>query len=138
LEQVYRTFFDAFWQKTYGELRLAHLAGIERSSGQRRIVRWLHRLLAQAKQDGSPIAAGSAPANTRAGIEHKGYAQSMRLIEWKGVLMPEEQAYREGYQGGFERFKKSDDPDDDLESAVKRLQAEGKLPIYPETEVRNG
>jgi hypothetical protein len=51
------------------------------------------------------------------------------MIEWKGRLIPEEQAYQEGYNGGFERFLDGDDPNDDLEALVKKFQAEGKMPI---------
>ena len=68
-----------------------------------------------------------------------GSPRPIRMIEWKGRMVPEEQAYREGYYGGFERFRPSDHPDDDLEAVVKRLQAEGKLPILaPRERANNG
>lgn len=53
---------------------------------------------------------------------------STRLIEWNGRLIPEEQAYQEGYYGGWERFLPGDDPDDDLLAAAKRY---GLLPPDP-------
>jgi len=64
-----------------------------------------------------------------------GVARPIRMIEWKGRMVPEEQAYREGYYGGFERFLPGDHPDDDLLAVVERLRAEGKLILPPP---RNG
>jgi hypothetical protein len=129
LECVYTTYFDDFWRRKYGELHLTHVVDTERS-GQRRIVRWLHRLKAQ-----TPVMSATAetvivqenlPTETNG---FNGYGPE-RLIEWKGRLVSEAQAYQEGYEGGFERFVKGDHPDDDLEAAMKRLQAEGKLPVF--------
>src|SRR5262249_38037216 len=45
LVQVYRAYFDEWWQQKYGLLQLSHLVETEKSSGQIRLVRWLKRLL---------------------------------------------------------------------------------------------
>ncbi|HEY4384519.1 MAG TPA: hypothetical protein VGN34_08620 [Ktedonobacteraceae bacterium] len=47
-------------------------------------------------------------------------------------MILEEEAIKQGYKGGFERFKDGDDPDDDLDAVVRRLQAEEKLPLLAE------
>jgi hypothetical protein len=130
LARVYNTFFDPFWKQKYGELDVSHLVDTERS-GKIRIVRWLARLQAEAED--------TASAGTRA-VENlygaNGHTANTRMVMWNGRLIPEKQAYQEGYEGGFERFKKGDHPDDDLEATLKRLQAEGKLPVLEE--VSNG
>jgi hypothetical protein len=122
LEQVYVTYYDNFWRSKFGELHLSHLVETERSSGQRRIVRWLNRLRSQVA---GPTVSTAEPA--RQVVISASSTPPVRMIEWKGRLIPEEQAYREGYNGGFERFLDGDDPNDDLEALVKKFQAEGKI-----------
>jgi hypothetical protein len=128
LEEVYHLYRDEFWQSRYGDLHLSHLIGKERS-GSLRIGRWLLRLK-------SGIASSTHGTRSRASIEViRAPRPPVRLIEWQGRLVPEEQAYREGYQGGFERFKPGDHPDDDLFAAAARLRAEGKLATCQAKEV---
>src|SRR5436853_7451845 len=67
-----------------------------------------------------------------------GSVRPTRMIEWKGRMVPEEQAYREGYYGGFERFKPSDNPLDDLAARVKYYQSIGKPPTCPQTHESEG
>ena len=130
LERVYTTFFDSFWKQKYGELHVGHLVDTERS-GKIRIVRWLSRL--QAEED-APAETGTAESLNGA----NGHVATVRMVMWKGRQIPEAQAYQEGYEGGFERFKKGDHPDDDLAATLKRLQAEGRLPTFEEAQVSNG
>jgi hypothetical protein len=117
LEQIYDECCDKWWCDHFGDLHVSHLIEKEKSHGQRRIVRLLKRI-----QSRSPVVAAKS----------NGTAETERLVEWNGRLIPEKQAYHEGYEGGFERFKKGDHPDDDLEATLKRLQAEGKLPVLEE------
>jgi hypothetical protein len=42
-----------------------------------------------------------------------------------------EDAHQQGYEGGFEKFRRSDHPDDDLAAAAALLAAEGKLATAP-------
>ncbi len=60
-----------------------------------------------------------------------GSIRALRMVEWKGRMVSEEQAYKEGYYGGFERFKPSGHPVDDLAARVKYYQSIGKLPTFP-------
>jgi hypothetical protein len=110
LEQVYTVFFDHFWKTTYGELHLSHLVERERSSGKIRLIRWLERL----------------HRNTKAG---QGSPPDPSQVLWRGRMIPIAQAEKQGYLGGWERFAPGDHPDDNLETVVRRLQEEGKLPI---------
>jgi hypothetical protein len=124
LERVYDECCDKWWRDHYGELHVSHLVEKEKNHGQRRIVRLLKRVQSRSQVTASVAGAGETPASTPTGNLEP------RMVMWKGHLVPEEQAYAEGYEGGFERFKKGEHPDDDLEATLKRLQAEGKLPMF--------
>lgn len=123
LEQVYDECCDKWWREHYGELHVSHLVEKEKNHAQRRIVRLLKRVQSRRQVAATTNGEGSATASTTTG-------EPERMVMWKGRLVPEEQAYKEGYEGGFERFKKGEHPDDDLEASLKRLQAEGKLPVF--------
>jgi hypothetical protein len=109
---------DDWWQQRNGPLNVTDLWKMEDSSGEHRIVQVLARL--KSKEH----------IRSRA-VRKQGSEPPVRTVWWNGREVPEEQAYQEGYEGGFERFKKSDHPDDDLAALAKRLQAEGILPTYP-------
>ena len=55
-------------------------------------------------------------------------SEQVRLVTWKGQIMLEDEAYQQGYYGGWERFRPGTHPDDDLDAAYARLVAQGKLP----------
>jgi hypothetical protein len=130
LEKVYDECCDNWWKSRYGDLHVSHLVEKERKHGQRRIIRLLKRVQGQEQSDTAPVSTHKKETIYREpGTYILDTGEYLRIVEWKGRLVPEEEAYREGYQGGFERFKKGDHPDDDLEATLKRLQAEGKIPI---------
>lgn len=111
---------DEWWRERNGTLEVTDLWRTEHESGEHRIVRVLARLKSKQHRTHS---------DRQSAVEGP-----TRMIWWNGREIPEEQAYREGYEGGFERFKKGDHPDDDLEAVARRLLAEGKIPNYPRME----
>jgi hypothetical protein len=120
LQQVYETYCDDFWKQRYGTLHLSHLVQTEKRSGQVRIVRWIARLLLQERgygvQKGSEGDRVATPGTTFSVLEMAEPSLS-------------EPAMSAQDKGGFERFRDGDDPDDDLDAVVKRLQAAGRLPV---------
>ncbi len=62
-------------------------------------------------------------------------SEQVRLVTWKGQIMHEDEAYQQGYYGGWERFRPGTHPDDDLDAAYARLVAQGKLPGPCSTQV---
>jgi hypothetical protein len=118
LQCLYETYFDDFWKQMYGALHLSHLIQVEKSSGQVRIVRWIQRLSLQAV--GKPPEGGIRTTPTG--------EKALSVLETHAPDLSGEATPSQG-QGGFERFREGDDPDDDLAAVVKRLQAEGKLPV---------
>jgi hypothetical protein len=127
LEKVYNTYYDDFWRRRYGTLHLTHLVAIENSTGQRRIVRWLNRLCFPQPDPAS----AQPPVDRSYATDASGRRYPERTIFWKGRVIPEEQAYKEGYYGGFERFLPGKAPEDDLEALVIKYRKEGKIPTLP-------
>jgi hypothetical protein len=116
LERVYCTYNDDWFREKFGSMEVHHLPDTEQSSGQIRLVRWVKRMLMQDER----------AAKTAVEEEHKTPVTS-DLVEWQGRMMSSEEAHALGYQGGFEQFKRSDNPDDDLAALAARYQSEGLL-----------
>ncbi len=128
LERVYVKYYDDFWRDKFGELHLSHLIETERSTKQIRIVRWLNRLRPQLAGKVVDADKSKAQGSVEGNVVRANDASS-RMIEWNGRWVTEEEAYQDGYQGGFERFLPGDHPDDDLLAVAQRLQAEGKIVV---------
>jgi hypothetical protein len=118
LERVYTTFNDDWFRTRYGSLEVHHLSQRE-LTGQIRIIRWIHRLIAQDAR------------TKKETLARQRDALGARLIAWEGQMLRVEDAHQRGYQGGFELFKQPEYPDDDLIAAAAVLAAQGKLATAP-------
>jgi hypothetical protein len=129
LEHVYDECCDKWWRDHFGDLHVSHLIEKEKNHGQRRIVRLLKRIQSRSQV---------VVANNSAGeITTSGATTEPRLVEWKGRMIPKEQAYQEGYNGGFENYKEGEHEGDDLEAMVRKYQAQGLLPALEKAQVGN-
>ena len=155
LARVYDECCDDWWREHYGTLHVSHLVERERH-GQLRIVRLMHRVQTKAKRmmhppeqptNSRPATSGLPPgatayppdvlhsctitgSNTPCGWT--GWASSprqfepVRLVQWNGTVVPLDDALKDGYHGGWERFRSHES--DDLDALVQKYQQQGILP----------
>lgn len=89
LERIYATFNNFQFREWYGPLELHHLPQYE-LTGQIRLVRWIHRLIALDERQKKAASA----------------CQTC-LVEREGQVLTVEKARQPGYQDGFEIFRNS-------------------------------
>ncbi len=156
--RMYDECYDDWWREHYGALHVSHLVECERSHGQPRIVRLLQRVQTKARRKMHPPAqakASSAPMSSLppemvghipdvlqdctivgsvtpygwTGWAYSGnVAEPIRLVQWNGAIVPFDDALKDGYNGGWERFCTGGS--DDLDALVRKYQEQGILPHH--------
>lgn len=154
--RVYDECCDDWWREHYGALHVSHLVERERNHGQPRIIRLLQRVQAKAQrkkhspaqannssttgsnfppgmvvhipdvlQSGTIIGADT-PYGWTGWVWSGTLPEPVRLVQWNGAIVPLDDALKEGYNGGWERFHPHES--DDLGALVRKYQAQGVLP----------
>jgi hypothetical protein len=152
LTHMYDECCDDWWREHYGALHVSHLVECERSHGQPRIVRLLQRVQAKARRKMHPPTQARASSTPVSSLppEMVGYMQDgtivgsdtlygwtgwaysgnvpepVRLVQWNGAIVPLDDALKQGYNGGWERFRSGES--NDLDALVRKYQAQGILP----------
>jgi hypothetical protein len=156
LTHMYDECYDDWWREHYGALHVSHLVECERSHGQPRIVRLLQRVQAKARRKMRPPTQTRTSSTTMSSLppEMVGHipdvlqdctivgsvtpygwtgwaysgnvAEPVRLVQWNGAIVPLDDALKQGYNGGWERFGTGGS--DDLDALVRKYQAQGDLP----------
>lgn len=154
--RMYDECYDDWWREQYGALHVSHLVERERSHGQPRIIRLLQRVQAKARRKTHPPAQARTSSTTMSslppeivgpipdvlldctivgsetpygwtGWAYSGtHAEPVRLVQWNGAVVPLDDALKQGYHGGWERFCTGEN--NDLDALVRKYQEQGILP----------